>query len=106
MNLSSDRFITLENLKLLNEQSISHGFRYNLDFDTYLEHLRAAMEAEDELQWRELDTEVILVPLMWHDYPQGGAIRCQVFSDDLVPGLLKLDVPIATFYQLPPTIAL
>lgn len=94
------RVVTLGQLKELNDLSIDHGFNCNLYFETYIEHLEKAMKAEKELQWRGMDTNVLLVYLMWHDYPDGAAIRCQVFSDGLVPGFLKLDVPEMKYFQL------
>jgi len=105
MQQSLDRVVTLRELKSLNKQSMDCGFSYNLYFETYFEHLKAAMKAEKGLKWRGLDTKVVLVYLMWHDYPKGAAVRCQVFSDGLVPGTLKLDLPELTYYQLNPALA-
>jgi hypothetical protein len=99
------RVVTLSQLKALNDLSMDNGFSYNLCFDTYVEHLKKAMKAKKGLQWRGMDTKVLLVYRMWHDYPNGAAIRCQVFSDGLVPGLLKLDVPEMTYFQLGSSLA-
>ena len=94
------RVVTLNELKALNDLSMGYGLNCNLNFETYVEHLEKAMKAEKGLQWCGMDTKVTLVYLMWHDYPDGAAVRCQVFSDGLVPGFLKLDVPEMSYFQL------
>ena len=105
INNFDDKWVSLKTLDILNEESVKRGYNRNLYMDIIENKLKEGIDKNPRLQWRGLDTQVLLIPLMIHEHkncePCEPHIRTQLCCGGHLGGNEPLlDIPIEMFLKL------
>ena len=98
------KIVNLRTLKEINNASINEDLNRNLEWNVFQSALMKSMNARTDVCWRGMKTNVALIPHMIHEHKKGVKcephVRCQVFTDNCLKGLITLDVPMDLFHSL------
>jgi hypothetical protein len=99
----TQRIVTLNELKVLNQESEDLGYNRGLLWDEFLKEMKKGFNEIGQYLGADVHT-TFLVPLMVHEHKGGEKcdkhIRCEVFSDYFIQGFLTLDVAWDSFMEL------
>ena len=103
-NLTEMRVVSIENLKGVNQDSIDCGYNRNFRWTNLYKVMKKKFK-KGGFWSGDKTSYVLLRPWMVHSH-KGGVpcedhLRCEVFTNYLVPGTLVLDVPYETLDELP-----
>ena len=98
------RLALLRDVKSINKHSIKLNYNRTLNFKKFFNDLKIAFNKDENVVWRGMNTRVLLNPLMIRKHKGGekceAHVRCEVFTDNMLKGLITLDIALDVYEEL------
>lgn len=96
------KFVPMNQLKKINNESIACDYNRNLDFDAFYKDFKKKMKKRG--MWKnDATTGVLLIPLFAHHHKGGEPceehMRCRISTAELFPPII-IDVPLPSMNRL------
>ena len=97
------RLALLRDVKSINKHSIKLNYNRTLNFKKFFNDLKIAFNKDENVVWRGMNTRVLLKPLYLSLHKSEKCksfVRCEVFTDNMLKGLITLDIALDVYEEL------